>query len=1254
MKLLTVTGGPTWPGNMTLPALNTDVGRVTFTPVGRVVDGVGGTIGEYTAKIVVGASNTLVLQNMDGGVFKIFGGLPLGVSAGDVENVRAPRYKVREEIEVNGREIPQEFIIEPYESAANSASWAYNTLPVDVERVGGLPLSLAQAQATAAALAGLQSSVQTGLADIAQTTAGLQAAAAGAVPYANLAAFPAANLYNGKAAWATDTGFVYKSNGSTWVKTGEVATTAAVQAASTAAASALSQVALLAGDQIPAASVASIPNVVGTYRVTQGVDAGQVHQRLGNGTLVRLNGLEGVNFGTLETRAGVNVLDYRQTADGADIAPAVLRAAQKIGAGVVRLAPGQTYTWATNITLPAAVVVIATGAVINVDASNLYPRRNLILWDAAASGGVIERVSLIGGTWRGNGYIGGLARLSSSSTSTPGTVRDVRIEVEYAEGFNEPVFRVGVDGDATDNFVVEGVHYLNTTTRNCGLLNRITATGANGANTLTLTSRDQFGLAAKLGLGVGLRFLLGGGPEIYTITGFNAAGGTVTISPALSRTVTDAWVFTNEVAETSLPNATGTAGQTTVTLASADAQVLPGMRLAFVNCRGQYVVQSVAGTLVTLTTALKDTFSGQPRNGSGPTGTALYLGAETRQATVIGNVCEGMSGNFLGKQADKRSYLSTQRDGDYICIANRIGFVRMAFESAGLGGTAVVTGTVPTVTGALAGTLLTVTNNAAQPTLVSRGWTVNSLVAVAAVPGLYRIVSIDEAAGTFTVTRYDLQGNVDVAGGLLDAQPNAASLYLVRDATGKPGQALGGSRAIFMGNIVRELTRNAGGYAISWGAGEIIVANNVFSLTERSPLELFAERISGGGNTYLIRKWKAGMIAPQIALSTVNISYLCGPGGSGGLTGEQVLFDGFTSADVVQPFTFYARRTSPVESTGFTLAASKISGFTAFASYDGTSETRADNFRLKNVDFDAPLCTGQWAVTGRGWRVDGGVWKVGAGFGVFKAPTGVVSNVVGAGLDFAVKRLELQGRASAIDASLTAGVRTVNNEYLLNGVWSYDIPAGTPLLPGYLTKAAAVLGLDPKVVFVDNWRTKADSATLTAPIVGSGYAKVIGSGTGDWGIASGQATLTGSLPFIFAEPQIAGAAIARADADVSLTVSGTGEVFLRFRQSANGAEYWRFGANNFQSGATSSEYLLYKQVGGVSTKVWGSAIANDAKIGDELRVIYVGSLIKLYVNDVLRATITDTDLQANTRILFSGYNNGSRTPALKDFIVRTP
>ncbi|THF70513.1 hypothetical protein E7T06_07350 [Deinococcus sp. Arct2-2] len=1087
------------------------------------------------------------------------------------------------------------------------------------------------------------------LADIAQSTAGLQAAAAGAVPYVNLAAFPAANLYNGKSAWATDTGFVYKSDGAAWVKTGEVATPGAVQAASTAAASALAQANLLAGDFLLSASVAAIPNTAGTYRVTQGIDAGQVHQRLGNGTLVRLNGLEAMSVGGLESRDGVNVLDYRLAADGFDIAPAVLRAAQKLGAGVVRLAPGQIYTWSTNITIPAAVAVLATGAVIQANPAALLPRDALINWDAGASGGLIERVQIQGGAWYGNGYIGKIGVLKGSGTVTPGTVRGVSITHTYAEGFNDQFWRIGADGDATSNFVVEDVLYAHSTAKNGGLLNRITATGANGASTLTLTTQDEFPLASKLGMGAGLRFKLGGGPEIYTITTYNAAAGTVAITPALTRAVTDAWMYTQA---NTFPTASGTAGQTAVTLASASAEMMPGMRLAFFTCPGQYVVSSVAGTTVTLTAPLLGTFVAQRIfNGAGETGNALYLGAETRRATVFANVCRGMSANFMGKQGDKRPYTKTS-DGDFVLLANRIGYVRMAFESAALGTTA-STGTRPTATGTAGGTVLTVTNNGGAGTFASRGWTVNSLINVARIPGLYRITAVDDAAGTITVTRYNLTTRADLTGGLTESV-TAANLWMVETAAGMAATEIGGHRVIVVGNILDEITCESNGYFVSWGANQVVLSDNIVRITERTAIECSAENISGGNNTYLIRKWLPGMIAPQSILTTPNCGWLVGHFNSGTLTGDTVTFDGFASSDVVQPFGFYARNGFAPQSTGFTLSHARITGFTRFFSL-ADADARADHLRLDDCVFDAPLCTNQFQVRGRGWRVTGGQMKLGAGLGVFIAPSGVLASIVDGALDFAVKRVEVQNRAALIDATLTANTRLVNNEYLSGGVWAYDIPAGTPPLPGYLTKAAAVLGLDPKAVFVDNWRTKADSATLTAPVVGSGYGKIIFGGAGDWSISGGKATLATAAQLIAFEPQIGGVAISRADADVSWVIGGSGEASLRFRVAADNSEYLVFGANNYQDGvATSAEYILSKRAGGVTTRLWGSNIGTDGKIGDEVRVVYVGSLIKLYVNDVLRATITEAALTTNTRLFLLGFNNGTRAPALKDFIVRTP
>ncbi|MFT2721633.1 glycosyl hydrolase family 28-related protein [Deinococcus sp. A31D244] len=75
--------------------------------------------------------------------------------------------------------------------------------------------------------------VRDNLRDIAQAQAGLQAAAAGAVPYGSLALFPSAALHNGTSAWATNTGVIYQSDGATWQPIGTLTTPEAVQTAIT-------------------------------------------------------------------------------------------------------------------------------------------------------------------------------------------------------------------------------------------------------------------------------------------------------------------------------------------------------------------------------------------------------------------------------------------------------------------------------------------------------------------------------------------------------------------------------------------------------------------------------------------------------------------------------------------------------------------------------------------------------------------------------------------------------------------------------------------------------------------------------------------------------------------------------------------------------------------------------------------------------------------------------------------------------------
>ncbi|MFC6659379.1 hypothetical protein [Deinococcus multiflagellatus] len=122
MKLLTVTNGPTWPGHAALPAAGTQVGTIRFRPLQRLADGTGATIGELSARIVVGAGDTLVLKGAGDTAFKLPG------SDREDGSPRAPRYEVREALTIDGRDAVQTFTIEPYEMEGGPANtWDYRS-----------------------------------------------------------------------------------------------------------------------------------------------------------------------------------------------------------------------------------------------------------------------------------------------------------------------------------------------------------------------------------------------------------------------------------------------------------------------------------------------------------------------------------------------------------------------------------------------------------------------------------------------------------------------------------------------------------------------------------------------------------------------------------------------------------------------------------------------------------------------------------------------------------------------------------------------------------------------------------------------------------------------------------------------------------------------------------------------------------------------------------------------------------------------
>ena len=141
MKPLTVTFGPSWPGHIALPADGTQVGTVRFRATARLADGTGATIGEINGRLVVVAGQIVVKGATNDLSLKLLGSTRADGSP------RAPRYEVREILTLDGRDIPQTFVIEPYEDVTVVDTWDYRSPPVQgLTYVGQLPLSLEQAQ----------------------------------------------------------------------------------------------------------------------------------------------------------------------------------------------------------------------------------------------------------------------------------------------------------------------------------------------------------------------------------------------------------------------------------------------------------------------------------------------------------------------------------------------------------------------------------------------------------------------------------------------------------------------------------------------------------------------------------------------------------------------------------------------------------------------------------------------------------------------------------------------------------------------------------------------------------------------------------------------------------------------------------------------------------------------------------------------------------------------------------------------------
>ena len=157
--------------------------------------------------------------------------------------------------------------------------------------------------------------------------------------------------------------------------------------------------------------------------------------------------------------------------------------------------------------------------------------------------------------------------------------------------------------------------------------------------------------------------------------------------------------------------------------------------------------------------------------------------------------------------------------------------------------------------------LLTASSITLANATASNAWMVGDRLNFNAVRGTYIITAISAdltASPTVTISRYDPILRLPIAGGIVHGASNVDICY--RNYSTELGSVGGYKRLTFTKNVFTENLRAGLGYPISVLAGEVVIEDNDFDLTERTALELSGYKIRVKKNRVKQKVFVAGSI----------------------------------------------------------------------------------------------------------------------------------------------------------------------------------------------------------------------------------------------------------------------------------------------------------------------------------------------------------------------------------------------------------
>jgi hypothetical protein len=209
----------------------------------------------------------------------------------------------------------------------------------------------------------------------------------------------------------------------------------------------------------------------------------------------------------------------------------------------------------------------------------------------------------------------------------------------------------------------------------------------------------------------------------------------------------------------------------------------------------------------------------------------------------------------------------------------------------------------------------------------------------------------------------------------------------------------------------------------------------------------------------------------------------------------------------------------------------------------------------------------------------------------------------------------------------TAGSSTFTTTTYNTALTIY-LKASSAGLTGACSTGTVAVGSSSTATYLYDYFDRANAASLGTTSSGHTWTEVSGS----WKVQSYTAKLDSTVGVALA---VADAGMVNATLQVVLSAVDTlgAQVSVIFRESD---------ANNFYRviAQGAANYVLYKHVGGAQTQIADLGVAPVA--GDAIRIRYVGTSIKVYINGTLRANSTDGALTTGTKV---GFYSGSNTDA---------